>query len=89
MRWTRQNHHLPAPSTPRPDEITVSQAARILGINPSAVYRWISQLTARHTPVGRLCVPWNPTTEAACRSLIAASPQIKPQPSHITSGGAV
>ncbi|MFD8726304.1 recombinase family protein [Streptomyces sp. NPDC059629] len=91
MRWTRQNHHLPAPSAPRPDEITVSQAAQILGINPSAVYRWITrgQLPARHTPVGRQCVPWNTTTEAACHSLIAASTQIKARPSHITSGGAV
>jgi excisionase family DNA binding protein len=55
MRWTRQNHHLPAPSTPRAGEITVTQAAELLGINPSAVYRWINngKLTARHTPVGR------------------------------------
>ena len=91
MRWTRQNHHLPAPSTPRPDELTVSQTAQRLGVNPSVVYRWIirGQLAARHTPVGRLCVPWGPQTEAACRSLIAASPQIKPKQSHITSGGAV
>ncbi|MFF3062447.1 recombinase family protein [Streptomyces sp. NPDC057909] len=91
MRWTRQNHHLPSPSTPRIGEITVTAAARILGINPSAVYRWIARgrLTARRTTVGRLCVPWDPSTEAACQSLIAASPQIKPRPSLITSGGAV
>jgi DNA invertase Pin-like site-specific DNA recombinase len=91
MRSTRQNHHLPAPSTPRENEITVSAAAQILQINYSAVRRWINrgQLTARRTPAGRLCVPWDPPTEAACRALIEASPQIKPRPSHLTSGEAV
>lgn len=91
MRWTRQNHNLPAPSTPRPGEITATQAAEILGINPSAVYRWINtgKLAARHTPVGRWCLPWTPETEAACRALIAASPQIQRTAAHITTGEAV
>ncbi|MEU9247656.1 hypothetical protein [Streptomyces sp. NPDC048385] len=63
----------------------------MLGINASVVYRWISrgQLTARRTPDGRLCVPWDPPTETACRALIKASLQIKPRPSHTTSGEAV
>ncbi|GAA1961579.1 hypothetical protein [Catenulispora subtropica] len=76
MRWTRQNHDLPAPSTPRTGEITVAAAAQALGVNPSVVYRWIHdrRLAARHTVVGRWCVPWDPDIEAHCRTLIAKSP---------------
>jgi excisionase family DNA binding protein len=71
--------------------VTVPQAATILGVNPSVVYRWIShdRLTARRTPAGRLRLTWDPRTEATCRNMIAASIQIKPIGSHPNSGDAV
>jgi len=91
VRWTRHRYAIPACSTPRTGEVTVPQAAAILGVNPSVVYRWINRdrLTARRAPAGRLRLPWDARTEATCRDMIAASIQIKPVGSHPSSGDAV
>jgi hypothetical protein len=44
----------------REDEISVKQAAQILGIPADAVYNWIrhEQVPARPGPGGRWCIPW-------------------------------
>jgi hypothetical protein len=91
VRWTRHRHTIPACSTPRTGEVTVPQAAAILGVNPSVVYRWIThgRLAARRTPAGRLRLAWDAQIEATCRDMIAASIQIKAGGSRPNSGGAV
>jgi excisionase family DNA binding protein len=89
--WTRQRYRIPATNAVFPGEVTVPQAAAILHINDSAVYRWITtgRLPARHTAGGQLRIDWTPTVKASCQALIAASTQINPTASHTDTGGAV
>jgi excisionase family DNA binding protein len=74
----RQTHSIPPPGLLRDDEVTVAEAARRLGVSANTVYEWIKggKLAARRGFNGRLCVPFGPDTERACRERVAGSTQI-------------
>jgi hypothetical protein len=80
VQWVRRVYGIPAPSPAGAGEISVKDAARQLGCSPGAVYYWIEagQLQARRGTGNRLCIPWTPETEAACRARIAASGHLNP-----------
>src|SRR5687768_7340050 len=46
-------------------EVSVKDAARLLGIAADAVYNWIrrGQVPARMAPSGRWCIPWDAETQ--------------------------
>ncbi len=80
VRWVRYAHHVPSPQRLllAPGELTVRQAAERLGVSDGTIYYWIShgQLTARRGPAGRLCIPFTPDIEQACRERITNSVHI-------------
>jgi hypothetical protein len=75
VRWVRFAHGIRPRRLPAPGELTVEQVATHLGVSPNVVYYWIGhgQLEARRGPAGRLCVPFLPEVDRACRDRIARS----------------
>jgi DNA invertase Pin-like site-specific DNA recombinase len=75
VRWLRFAHRIRSRPLLAPGELTVEQVATSLGVTASAVYYWIErgQLAARRTPAGRLCVPFSPAVDRACRQRMASS----------------
>ena len=63
-------------------ELTVAEAASVLGVSTNVVYYWIERhhVQARRAPGGRLFIGFDPDIEAECRSRIAASVHLKPAP---------
>lgn len=61
------------------DEISVKQAAQILGISADAIYNWLrlGQVPA-NTRAGRWCIPRDAETEAVYRAKVAHSFRLKP-----------
>jgi DNA invertase Pin-like site-specific DNA recombinase len=90
-QWLRWRHRIPTPPTLAPGELSVREVAERLGISDGAVYYWIShgQLDARRGAANRLCVPFSPEIEQACRERIANSSHIPTPTETITAGGAV
>ncbi|QCX82442.1 Helix-turn-helix domain protein (plasmid) [Streptomyces sp. YIM 121038] len=80
VKWVRYTYQIPAPSPFQDGEVSVDQAAQILGISANAVYYWLThgRLSGRKEPGGRWCIPWNEQVEAACRSQIDASGHLIP-----------
>jgi excisionase family DNA binding protein len=74
----RQTHNIPPSGLLRDGEVTVAEAARRLVVSANTVYEWIKggKLAARRGVNGRLCVPFGPDTERACRERVAGSTQI-------------
>jgi excisionase family DNA binding protein len=74
----RQTHGIPSPGLLRDGEVTVAEAAQRLGVSANTVYEWIKggKLAARRGFNGRLCVPFSPEVQRACRERVAASTQI-------------
>ncbi|HVR95315.1 MAG TPA: recombinase family protein [Thermoanaerobaculia bacterium] len=93
VRWMRYAHQIPA--APRsllaPGELTVAQVATRLAVVDDVVYYWIScgQLDARRGAGGRLCVPFSPDVEEACRKRVLCSTRIKPRTQTTAGGGAI
>jgi DNA invertase Pin-like site-specific DNA recombinase len=54
IRWIRYKHHIPGPNLKRPEELTVKQIAKKLGVSPYVVYYWIERkvITARRVNRG-------------------------------------
>ncbi len=75
VQWVRWAYKIPSPDRYAAGEIGVAAAAARLGCSTSVVYYWIetAQLDARRGSGNRLCIPWTPTIEAACRRRIAES----------------
>jgi len=75
VRWVRFAHGIRSRPLLAPGELTVEQVATHLGVSPNVVYYWIGhgQLEARRGPAGRLCVPFLPEADRACRERIARS----------------
>ena len=75
VRWVRFAHRIRSRPLLAPGELTVDQVATHLGISVSAVYYWIDhgQLEARRGPAARLCVPFSPEVDRACRQRMANS----------------
>jgi len=73
-----QIHQHAGTSPSAPGELSPATVAARLGISRDAVYNWVScgHLPARRGPAGRLHIRFTTETEAACRELIAASPQL-------------
>jgi DNA invertase Pin-like site-specific DNA recombinase/transposase-like protein len=76
-RVARSAHvHVADSTEPKADhELTVAEAASVLGISTNVVYYWIERrhVEARRAPGGRLFITFNPDVEAACRGRVAAS----------------
>jgi DNA invertase Pin-like site-specific DNA recombinase len=91
VQWLRWRHQIPSPPPLAPGELSVREVAERLGISGGAVYYWIShdQLDARRGAANRLCVPFPPEIEQACRERIANSSHIPTPTETITAGGAV
>jgi hypothetical protein len=62
-------------------EISVKQAAQILGIDADAIYNWLrlGQVPA-NTRAGRWCIPWDAQTQEVYRQKVAKSFRLKPTP---------
>jgi DNA invertase Pin-like site-specific DNA recombinase len=73
-----QIHQHVGTTPPAPGELSPAAVAARLGISRDAIYNWVScgHLPARRGPGGRLHIRFTTETEAACRTLIAASPQL-------------
>jgi DNA invertase Pin-like site-specific DNA recombinase len=92
VRWLRFAYRIPSPPSPLArGELTVAGVAARLGIARDAVYYWIEHghLQARRDDRGRLCVPFSPDVEEACRQRVLMSTHIKLQTQTCTVGGAV
>lgn len=91
VQWLRWRYHIPAPPLLATGELSVREVAKRLGISDGAVYYWIAngQLKARRAPANRLCIPFPPEVEQACRARIANSIHIKSPTEIVTAGGAV
>ncbi|WP_241841862.1 helix-turn-helix domain-containing protein [Pseudofrankia sp. BMG5.36] len=81
VAWVRHTYNIPGRCPFRDGEISVDQAAAILGITADAVYYWLThdRLAGRKDTSGRWCVPWNAHVEAACRRQIDASGHLIPR----------
>jgi hypothetical protein len=75
VRWVRFAHGIRSRPLLVPGELTVEQVATHLGVSPNVVYYWIGhgQLNVRRSPAGRLCVPFLPEVDRACRDRMASS----------------
>lgn len=91
VQWIRYAYGIASPPLLAQGECSVKQVADRLGVSESAVYYWISrgQLTARRGAGGRLCVPFAPEVERACRERIARSNRIVTRTRNPAAGGAV
>lgn len=94
VKWLRHAYDIPAPPKEpllAPGELTVCEVARRLGISENSVYSWIrkGKLEARRHPTGRLCIPFSPEVEQACRQRAEKSVHIKPQTQKVSAGGVV
>jgi len=80
VRWIRHAYHIPAPNPYADGEISVAEAAARLGCSTSVVYDWIKtgKLGARRGTGTRLCIAWNDSVEAQCRTRIAESGHLNP-----------
>jgi len=60
-------------------EISVKQAAQLLGIPADAIYNWLrlGQVPA-NTRAGRWCIPWDNQTQELYRQKVANSFRLKP-----------
>jgi DNA invertase Pin-like site-specific DNA recombinase len=93
VQWIRHAHRIPTPGPYHADELSVTQVAARLGVSIGVVYYWTAnaQLEARRGPGNRLCIPWNPNIEAACRRRVTSSSHLKTTTTtpNTTTGGAV
>lgn len=62
-----------------PGEITVPEAARILGVHEAAIYPWIrsGEMAARQARHRRWCITWDSGTEAYWKQRVATSSHLK------------
>ncbi len=91
VRWVRHVHRIPSPPFLHDGELTVVEVAERLGVSVGVVYYWIGhgQLDARRGPANRLCIPFPPEVEKACRERVANSVHIPIRVKIATAGGAV
>ncbi|MEV6537091.1 recombinase family protein [Streptomyces sp. NPDC051639] len=77
VRHIRQQHAIGSKRNDPtgPGEITVSQAARTLGIHEATIYPWLrsGEMTARQGRHRRWCIPWNSEVEEYWRTRVATS----------------
>jgi DNA invertase Pin-like site-specific DNA recombinase len=90
MQWVRWAYKIPSPHRYASGEIGVADAAARLGCSTGVVYYWIetAQLDARRGPGNRLCIPWTPTIEAACRRRITESGHLNTAARHTLAAAA-
>jgi hypothetical protein len=91
VQWLRWRYRIPAPPPFDAGELSVRQVARRLGVSAGVVYYWIGhgQLDARRGPANRLCIPFPPEVEQACRERVLNSVHIQPPTETVAAGGAV
>ena len=91
VRWVRYAYGVPSPPVLAPNELSVRNLAVRLGVSEGVVYYWIerNQLAARRGPGNRLCVPFSPEVEQACRERIARSSRIVPRTQGLAVGAVV
>jgi DNA invertase Pin-like site-specific DNA recombinase len=90
VRNVRHTIGLARPSPLDGGELTVSQVAARLGVQPSAVYYWLKagDLPYRKTATGTVCIPFSTETEATLRARTAVSRHLNRAQNKAT-GGAV
>lgn len=73
----------------RDGEISVKQAAQLLGIPADAIYNWLrhGQVPA-HSRARRWCIPWDSATQEVYRKKVAGSFRLKPNPPVAATGDA-
>jgi hypothetical protein len=90
----RDTYGIPAPRTAavQDSEVSVTQAAALLGVSTKAIYYWIRHELVpvrRNTTSRRWCIPWDEETQAIYREQ-AAKPTSRGKPTNPTiAGGAV
>ena len=91
VQWLRWRFKIPSPPPFAAGELSTREVAERLGVSAGVVYYWIAhrQLDARRGPANRLCIPFGPAVEQACRELVANSVHIKPLTELVAAGGAV
>jgi len=90
VRNVRKSIGLARPSPLEPGELTVADVAARLGVNPSAVYYWLStgKIPHRKQATGAVCIPFTADIEAALRARPAVARLVtRTQPT--ATGGAV
>ncbi|MDR0591900.1 MAG: recombinase family protein [Bifidobacteriaceae bacterium] len=77
----RDRHRLPACDPETAGQLSVPQAAQRLRCAPAVVRYWINtgKLAAQRSTTGQIAVPWDPSVEARCQGLIAASTRLSRQ----------
>ena len=84
VQWVRYAYKIPTPRTAAlPDgQITVAQAAKILGVSIGCVYYWIEhrRLHAVKDAGRRWRIGWDKQVEAACRRQVDESGHLIPAP---------
>jgi DNA invertase Pin-like site-specific DNA recombinase len=91
IQWVRHAYRVPTPSPYAAGELSVNDIAARLDVSTGVIYYWIDtgQLDARRSRGSRLCIPWTPKIEAACRRRIATSGHLNPASKPATAGGAI
>jgi DNA invertase Pin-like site-specific DNA recombinase len=91
VQWLRWRYRIPAPPPFAAGELSVRDVARRLDVSDGVVYYWITrgQLDARRGPANRLCIPFPPEVEQACRDRVANSVHLPAQVKIAAAGGAV
>jgi hypothetical protein len=91
VQWLRWRYRIPSPPPLAAGEFSVRDVARRLGVSDGVVYYWIArgQLDARRGPAHRLCIPFPPEVEQACRERVTNSVHIKSLTEMVAAGGAV
>jgi excisionase family DNA binding protein len=90
VHWMRRAHQIPEAPLLAPGELTVHEVAARLNVAAGVIYEWISAGRLKVRRLGRrLCVPFSPEVEDACREWVRRSPQIKLRGQITTTGGAV
>ncbi|MBF6341854.1 recombinase family protein [Nocardia gipuzkoensis] len=90
----RDTYSIPAPRTAAIDEgeVSVAQAAALLGVTTKAIYYWIRHdlVPVRRDEVGRRwCIPWDEQTQTIYRQQAAKPTTRGRRSAPITAGGAV
>ncbi|MDJ0375835.1 recombinase family protein, partial [Streptomyces sp. H10-C2] len=93
IRHIRQQHAIGSKRNDPtgPGEITVPQAARILGVHEAAIYPWLrnGEMPARQDRHRRWCITWNPQTEDYWHNRVATSSHLKRTNPNYETGQAV
>jgi hypothetical protein len=79
IAWVRYKHHIPAPKSHQPDEVTVRQLSQKFAVSQHVVYYWLNSglVTARRAqPNGRMWITLTAQQEQELQERVANSKRI-------------